>query len=109
MIDLIAAASIAFLFMMLMCRLWNGISGMHEEALGRLQAVSDASILVSSFREQTAGTAGPPVFPAVLPSCRHGITGIRQSIIDRNPEKKRYILHFKLLERECTVLAEESE
>ncbi len=103
MIDLIAAATIAFLFTVLFFRLWNGIEEIHEDTLSRLQALSDASILVSTFRKETTDDDRPPVFPVPLTAKFRGITGIRQTVTTDSREKRGYILFFSLLGTEYTV------
>jgi len=103
MIDLLAAATLAFLCAVLSVKLANDIAGMHADALHRLQAVGDAAVLVSAFREQTATGKTPPDFPEGLPTGLRGITELRRTAAVDERGKQRYTLHFLLLGSACTV------
>jgi len=109
MIDLLAAAVLVFLCAALSYRLANGIAGMHADALHRLQAVGDAALLVSAFREQTADGKTPPEFPEGLPTGLRGITDLRRTAAGEERGKRRYTLHFLLLGSACAVSSGGSE
>jgi len=97
--DAFVAGALAMIFTLLLFRLWGGMLAAQENALHRVQAVNDATLLVNSFRETSRAAAGPPVDPSML-------RGISEFTLDEGlgPDGFSYRqLGFVLLGKHCST------